>query len=67
MLGHEHDHQHHSVLECPGCGAPVHVVASHTDHRARWVCLACKTVGSAPMGGAEPPARDGSSTPVAAK
>ena len=43
--------EHHSILECPACGAPVPAVASHEDHRARWVCLGCLTVGSAPVGG----------------
>lgn len=38
----------HGVAPCPACGAPVHVVAS-PDERARWCCLACKTLGAAPF------------------
>lgn len=61
--GDREDAQQHSLFQCPACGRDVHLVASHTDHQARWVCLACKTVGSAPFTHAHQHPAGGPTTP----
>lgn len=39
----------HGLGECPGCGSPIHVVGSSQEAIIRWACVACRTVGSAPL------------------
>ncbi len=49
-------HFHHATLPCPLCEQPVHVVVAHPSHKARWVCLTCKTTGVGPFAEAPRPA-----------
>lgn len=49
----------HGLGECPGCGSPIHVVGSSQEAIIRWACVACRTVGSAPLTEEGPDTGDG--------